>query len=666
MGCSVLYITIVSPLSLQSGNEDKSMNRKSETLHPRPQLTRARWIDLGGEWGFTYDDNGCGIDDHWQERQDVFTRAIQVPYPPESSASGIGDNGFHAVAWYRRTFEVDAEDAGKRLILHCGAVDYSAQVWVNGHLVAMHEGGQTPFSADITPALHPTGEQVIVIRAEDEPKDLTQPRGKQDWQEPPHEIWYHRTTGIWQPVWLEPVSSTYISQIRWTPDLDSGLLSFMIVLQRVGDEPLNVRVKLNLHGVDLADDTYMMRGTELKRQIAFDPAAMVDGGDRLLWSPRKPNLIDVTLAVLAGDEVIDEVQSYIGIRSVSVSNGRFLLNGLPYYLRLVLEQGFWPESHLAPPDADAFRREVELIKEMGFNGVRIHQKVEDPRFLYWCDRLGLLVWGEMANAYVFTPQAVGRLTREWIEVVTRDYNHPCIVAWVPFNESWGVPNVAHDKAQQHYVQALYHLTKTLDPTRPTVGNDGWDNFVSDIFGVHDYSFDGAVLRDRYGSFEAVERTLREVQPSYHSLILPGYRREGEPIMLTEFGGINFHTNGDGPGYGYSTVTDSESFLIGYKELLDAILNSPAIAGFCYTQLTDVEQETNGLLTANREPKLNPADVRAITSQVSAAVPGDVISKMLQAHSVTSFTSAALKSKTGSLFATDLPNDAPEEIDQSVS
>ncbi|HEY6408592.1 MAG TPA: glycoside hydrolase family 2 TIM barrel-domain containing protein, partial [Ktedonobacteraceae bacterium] len=248
---------------------------------------------------------------------------------------------------------------------------------------------------------------------------------------------------------------------------------------------------------------------------------------------------------------------------------------------------------------------------------------------------------------VFSPSAVVRLTSEWMEVITRDYNHPCIVAWVPFNESWGVPNVARDAAQQHYVQALYHLTKALDPTRPTVGNDGWDNFVSDIFGVHDYTFDGQVLRDRYGSFEAVERTLQEVQPSHHALLLSGYRLEGEPIMLTEFGGISYHTHGEGPTYGYGVVPDSESFLAKYKELIDAIVSSPAIAGFCYTQLTDVEQETNGLLTADRKPKLDPAAVHEITTQVSAAVPGDVITKMLQAHSVTSFTSASLKGKSGS-------------------
>ncbi len=621
------------------------MQKMSEALHPRPQLTRARWIDLNGPWGFAYDDAARGLDEKWQEREEVFTCTIQVPYPPELPASGIGDNGFHAIVWYRRTFEVLPEDTEKRLLLHCGAIDYYAQIWVNGQLVAKHEGGQTPITADITTALQPGGEQVLVIRAEDAPKDLTQPRGKQDWQEPPHDIWYHRTTGIWQPVWLEPVPSTYISQVRWTPDLDRGLLFFTVALEREEDTPLNLRVRLYQDGMDLANDVYMMRGTDLKRQIAFDPAVMVVS-DHLLWSPRNPNLIDVTLTVFSSDTIIDEVQSYIGIRGVDVANGRFLLNGLPYYLRLVLEQGYWPETHLAAPDGDALRREVELIKSMGFNGVRVHQKVADPRFLYWCDRLGLLVWGEMANAYVFSTSAVERLTREWMEVVKRDYNHPCIVAWVPLNESWGVPNVARDPAQQHYVQALYHLTKALDPTRPVIGNDGWDNFVSDIFGVHDYTFEGSVLTDRYGSFEAVERTLLEVQPSNHALILPGHRREGEPIMLTEFGGITFGSNGNGPTYGYGMVADSQHFLTKYKELIDAIMKSPAIAGFCYTQLTDVEQETNGLLTENREPKLDPAAVREITTQVSAAVPGDVITKMLQAHSVTSFTSAGLKSKSG--------------------
>ena len=471
------------------------------------------------------------------------------------------------------------EYAGKRLLLHCGAIDYRAHVWVNGQLVATHEGGQTPFTADITAALRPGDEQVIVIRAEDAPLDLAQPRGKQDWQEQPHNIWYQRTTGIWQPIWLEPVAPTHITQVRWTPDLDQGVIGLSVTFQRPEEiASLRLRVQLSLHGVTLADDTYMVQGTEVQRQIALDRAGMMDR-EKLLWSPEHPNLVDATLTLLASDERLDEVQSYTGLRSVDVDNGHFLLNGFPYYLRFALEQGYWPQSHLAAPGVEALRREVELAKELGFNGVRIHQKVEDPRFLYWCDRLGLLVWGEMANAYVFSPPAVERLTREWLEVLARDYSHPCIVAWVPLNESWGVPDVARDPAQRHYVQALYYLTKALDPTRPVIGNDGWEQVVSDIYGVHDYSFEGATLRERYGSLEAAKRTLHEVQPGHRLLELPGYHYTNQPIMLTEFGGISYRPKSDAPWFGYGTVTDHDAFLSKYRELVDAILDSPAIAGF---------------------------------------------------------------------------------------
>ena len=595
-------------------------------IHPRPQLTRARWIDLGGTWDFAYDDSGQGFDAGWQERVDVFTHTIQVPFPPESSESGIGDTSFHPIVWYRRTFSVSPEDRVKRLLLHCGAVDYRASVWINGRLVATHEGGQTPFSADITPALQPDENQVLVICAEDMPQDLAQPRGKQDWLEQPHEIWYDRTTGIWQPIWLEAVAPTHISHVRWTPDLDRGVLGFSVNFQGGEQTDLRLRVQLSLHGATLADDIYAVRGTVVERQIAFDRAGMMSR-EKLLWSPEHPNLVNATLTLLTGNEVVDKVQSYVGLRSVGIGSGHFLLNGLPYYLRLVLEQGYWPESHLAAPSAEALLHEVELVKALGFNGVRIHQKVEDPRFLYWCDRLGLLVWGEMANAYVFSPTAMERLTREWLEVLDRDYSHPCIVTWVPLNESWGVPDVARDPAQRHYVQALYYLTKALDPTRPVIGNDGWEHVVSDIFSIHDYAFDGDTLRERYGNLEAVRRTLREVQPGYRSVVLPGYQHTHEPIMLTEFGGISYRPQPRTSWFGYGTVTDPDAFLSKYRELLDAILESSSVAGFCYTQLTDTEQETNGLLTANREPKFDIAAVRLITERVSAAVAGDVIRQM---------------------------------------
>ncbi len=607
--------------------------------HPRPQMTRECWTDLCGPWGFAHDDADVGLEQGWPERSDPFDRTIIVPFPPESRASGIADPAPHPIVWYRRVFRVSSEDRQGPLLLHFGAVDYAAQVWVNGKLVARHEGGHTPFQADISRVLTDGNvDQVLVVRAEDQLADLTQPRGKQDWEPEPHKIWYPRTTGIWQPVWLEPVAPTHVAGIHWTPDLDRGLLGFQVTLNRRPDHPLRLRLRLSLRDALLQDLTYHLERPDLRAAVALDPGEQAMARGRLLWAPEHPNLIDAELTLLDGDQVIDRVQSYAGLRSCGFADGRFLLNGRPYYLRLVLEQGYWPESHLAAPSGDALRREVELVKSLGFNGVRIHQKVEDPRFLSWCDRLGLLVWGEMANAYVFSPMAVERLTREWMEVVRRDVSHPCIVTWVPLNESWGVPALQADPAQRAYVRALYHLTRALDPTRPVIGNDGWEHVASDVWGVHDYEQNPAILRERYGTPEAVERTIREIQPYYRSIGLPEAHRLGEPVMLTECGGITDAPAPGQPWFGYGHVRDPDAFLARYRDLIDVILDCPTIAGFCYTQLTDTEQETNGLLTADRVPKLNPTAVHAITSRPSKAVPGEALDQLRAAAQNTSIQS----------------------------
>lgn len=606
-------------------------------LHPRPQLTRPRWTDLGGQWQFAYDDNNRGIAEHWIDQPDNFPRTITVPFPPESQASGIGDTTFHPIVWYRRTFTVPADDQQGRMLLHFGAVDYRAHVWVNGHLVAEHEGGHTSFTADISAVLRSgDAEQVVVVRAEDQPTDLAQPRGKQYWQPEPGRIWYHRTTGIWQPVWLEPVSETFIQEIRWTPDLDRGMLGLYVRLNGAPAQPVQIRVRLSLRGTQLADDTYTLERQETRRDIALEAGGFTMDYRKVLWSPRHPNLIDATITLLQNDEPLDEVQSYAGLRRVEARDGRFLLNGTPYYLRLVLAQNYWPESHLAAPSSAALRREVELVKALGFNGVRIHQKIEDPRFLYWCDKLGVLVWGEAANAFVYNGDAAERLTHEWLEAVRRDYNHPSIVTWVPLNESWGVPNLDRDPAQRDYVRALYYLTKALDPTRPVIGNDGWQHVVGDILGIHDYALDGDALRERYGTPAALDRTLESVQPHHRKLLIDGRRRAGEPVMLTEFGGLS-QTPGEGEHWwGYGTVPGSEAFLAKYDELITAVLQCEGIFGFCYTQLTDTEQETNGLLRADRTPKLDLHAVRAINSQASKAVPGDIILDIHIAAEVTTF------------------------------
>jgi len=600
--------------------------------HPRPQLTRERWTDLCGAWGFAYDDADVGLKDRWVDRPEALDRSITVPYPPESSASGIGDRRPHRVLWYRRVFASPAA-AGERLLLHFGAVDYHARVWVNGRLVAEHAGGFTPFSADITDVLV-EGEQVVVVRSEDDPHDLEQPRGKQDWEDVPHAVWYDRTSGIWQPVWLEPVPADHVTEVRWVPDLDTGQLRMDVRLTRADDRPLRLQVTLTAHGEVLVDDEVHVRGSHVRRDFPLRLTDLALGGAAHLWSPETPNLIDARLRILevvdAGHSsersVIDEVASYTAMRSIAARGRRILLNGRPYFLRLVLSQPWWPESHLAAPSADALRAEVEHVLALGFNGVRLHQSLADPRFLAECDRHGLLVWAEMPAAYEFSPRAVERVTKEWTEMLARDANAPCVIAWVPVNESWGVPHLETSAAQRDFVRALYHLTKALDPTRLVIGNDGWEQIVTDVVTVHDYTPRPEVLKQRYGDTAAVEDTLRRTQPGYRSVLLPGVHWGHEPVMISEFGGLTYDEQpGDHTVWkGYAIVSDADQLVERYRGFIDPLLDSPALAGFCYTQLTDVQQERNGLLNEDRRPKADPATIRAITRRPAAAVPADEI------------------------------------------
>ncbi|UVF20466.1 glycoside hydrolase family 2 [Microvirga terrae] len=602
-------------------------------LHPRPQLRRERWIDLCGPWGFALDDEDKGNTERWFERAEPFDREIVVPFPPESKLSGVHDTGFHPVVWYRREIRIEDADRRDRFLLHFGAVDYKAAVWVNGRMAVEHVGGQTPFSADITPLLIPGEAQVIVVRAEDEPRDLQQPRGKQYWEKEPGYIWYHRTTGIWQPVWLEPVPAVAIAELRWTPDVDRFGVGLVIRLDQTPPDDWRVRVQLRGDRPlrTLVDDTCLLTGREVRRDLLLDiNDAAVRRRRTLLWAPEHPNLVEATIELIDGSgAVVDRVESYFGLRRIEARDGRFIINGIPIFLRLVLAQNYWPDSLLAAPDGEALRREVDLAQQLGFNGIRIHQKIEDPRFLYWCDRLGMLVWSEAANAYVYSDRAAEMLTREWQEAIRRDYNHPAIITWVPLNESWGVPDLDRSAQQRHFVRSLYHLTKALDPTRPVIGNDGWQHAVGDIFGVHDYAPTGAMLRERYADRETIARTFREVRPHHHPLLGEGAKIENEPIVISEFGGLGFVPQATEDWFGYGQFSSADELLVRYEELVDALLASTALAGFCYTQLTDTAQETNGLLTVNREPKFDIERVRAINSRPSKAVPSEILDVLIK-------------------------------------
>lgn len=594
----------------------------TQHAYPRPQLQRADWQTLNGRWRFAYDDAGV-----WRSPPDVpnWPLSIEVPYPPECEASGVGDTGFHPSLWYQRDFNCSAD--GGRILLRFGAVDYAARVWVNGHLVATHEGGHTPFVADITESLSSTGTQVVTVAVRDDPHDLTQPRGKQDWQLQAHGIWYPRTSGIWQTVWLERVNKTHVEKLRWTPYVDGFAIDVEAsVAGDIGGE-LVFEVELSHGDRWLARDSYRVLNGELSRRIALSDPGIDDFRNELLWSPERPTLLQAKVRLRHQGEVVDEFESYTALRSVDILRDRFMLNGRPYLLRLVLDQGYWPSTHLAAPSDQALRRDVELAKAMGFNGVRKHQKIEDPRYLYWADVLGLLVWEEMPSAYRFTGTAIKRVVAEWTEAIDRDYSHPCVIVRVPFNESWGVPELTSRRAQRDAVQALYHLTRTLDPTRPVIGNDGWESSATDIIGIHDYDTDPDHLRARYASEGAPEQLFDRRRPGGRILTLDGYPHRGQPIMLTEFGGVACRVTASGESridaWGYTMVEDIESFAIKFAALLHAVIHTPMLSGFCYTQFCDTFQESNGLLSATREPKLPLDEYYRITTETRMHIPGGV-------------------------------------------
>jgi beta-galactosidase/beta-glucuronidase len=565
--------------------------------YPRPQLERAEWFSLDGEWEFALDREAkCRLPDEPQ-----WAMRIRVPFTPEAPASGVGDTSFYRVCWYRRQFDSPRLGPGELLILHFCAVDYVATVWVNGQIVAEHEGGYTPFEADITGFLREDGPQTIVVRVEDDPADLSKPRGKQDWQLVPHSIWYPRTTGIWQSVWVERVAPSYIGAVRWTPNVERWEIGFEAWIAGESRDDLRLNLKLYAYDTLLVDDTYAVVAGEVHRRVALSDPGIDDYRNELLWSPERPTLMFAELRLCtAQGELLDSVRSYTALRSIGIQGDKFVLNGRPYQLRMVLDQGYWPETGLTAPDDDAYRRDVELAKAMGFNGARKHQKIESPRYLYWADILGLLVWEEMPSAYRYTRTSIERLTREWEAAIARDVSHPSIIAWVPFNESWGVPDLPDSPAQRHYVQALYHLTKTLDPTRPVIGNDGWESVATDIVGIHDYDDRPERIARRYAADE-VPRLFKRERPGGRLLLLEGQTQE-QPIMLTEFGGIAYSPDRAGT-WGYSRVDTPEEFARRYMELLRVIRALPLLAGFCYTQFADTYQEANGLLYADRTPKM---------------------------------------------------------------
>ena len=583
--------------------------------YPRPEFVREEWMNLNGRWAFDYGD----------ERTE-----IEVPFVCQSKLSGIGKRIKEDRVTYERKFKVPGAWKDRQVLLHFGAVDYRCSVFINNRCVGHHTGGQTSFQFDITRYLN-WEEESIRVEVVDPLQDESIPRGKQFWEEEPKFIWYTPSTGIWQTVWLEPVARTSLSWIHFIPDIDEGTVKMDYQLSESSVLPCRVHVKVRLgeneifHGNMLCNTARNSWTVDIFRKKAMEGAFHFTGN---YWSPENPILYDVLVQVDDGitGAPVDFVESYFGMRKIHVENGKLYLNNQPYYQKQLLDQGYWKEGLVTAPSDQDYQEDIRKSKAMGFNGCRKHEKVEDPRFLYWADKMGFLVWEAMASFWSYTPQAAEAFIREWMEVIHRDYNHPSIIVWGMLNESWGVPRIYINRQQQDFSRALYYLAKGLDETRLVISNDGWEMTETDICAFHSYKHgekedyaQHSIFKDALKRIDSLHLIMEKI------LFAKGSEYKGQPVVLTECGGItvkNEKASGasaeeaiqqEDREWGYTSASE-EDFLDEYGRIVGAIYDSELLSGFCYTQLTDVEQETNGLLTNDHCYKFDPEEIRKINER----------------------------------------------------
>ena len=578
--------------------------------YPRPQFIRKQWQNLNGKWNFTFDDNDKG------ETEGYFkdfpkNRKINVPFTYETKLSEIEDESIHYIVWYNRKINISKEQLqNNKIILNFEGSDYKTKIWINGNYIGENVGAYSRFSFDIENYVI-QGENDITIKVEDSlSKD--QPRGKQRYKKESWKCWYIQTTGIWKTVWIEWVSKKYLKSIKNTPEMNKVHLEIETNLLETDFEKRNyyIEIEISFAGQILNKTKELLNANYQKVEMNI-----VQGGVKHIlqqWSTNQPNLYDINYKLYCEDKVIDIVDSYFGVRDISIKGNEIYLNGEQLYLKLILDQGYWKQSHLTPPNEESLIKDIESVLRFGYNGIRKHQKIEDERFLYWCDVKGVLVWSEMANCYNFDDNSLQNFTNEWIKVVKQNYNHPSIITWVPINESWGVPEVGICKKQQNFINSLYYLTKSIDNTRLVISNDGWEHTISDIITIHDYKQDYELLYEEYTDEERkVLNNLKEYNGK-HSLFVNGYKYEGQPVIMSEYGGIAIYS-GEGWGYG-KQVKDEKEFIDRFTKLTKSIKNIPYISGYCYTQLTDVQQEINGLMDSERNYKIDSNIIRNVNNK----------------------------------------------------
>ena len=563
--------------------------------YPRPQFVRDGWMNLNGTWQFEIDGGASGRDRGLVQKEKL-DGEILVPFCPESKLSGVQHLDFMAAVWYRRTFELPKEAEGKRVFINFGAVDYLAEVWVNGVSVGTHRGGYAPFQFEITGAVHP-GENTIVVCADDDVRSFHQPRGKQSIGYTPDGCCYTRTTGIWQTVWLEWTNETRLVSVRLTPDVSNS----SVLIEAEIDGPtkgISLAAEASFGGEEGQGEIEVDADGNIARMILF-----ID--DAQLWNVGEPNLYDLRLTLKKDGEKIDELKSYFGLRTITFDGMKCLINGRPVFQRLVLDQGFFPDGIYTAPTDEDLKADIERSLAMGFNGARLHQRVFEPRYLYWADRLGYICWGEMASWGLEPkdPWALPVFLDEWLQILRRDYSAPSIVGWCPWNETWGEDNSGQ---LAETMRMSYRVTKAYDPTRPCIDASGGIHVETDIYDTHDYEQDPAIYKERYAPDAEVIYDRLSKRQHY----------AGQPVFISEYGGIAWNPDGQGWGYGNGPKTEEE-FIERYRGLTDTLLDNPNHMGFCYTQLYDIEQERNGLYYYDRTPKFDPEVIHAITSRKAA-------------------------------------------------
>ena len=571
------------------------MHNKSRNEYPRPDFKRDSWLNLNGIWDFTFQSRD--IPDTCYIQGSHYNKKILVPFCYQSKMSGIGTTKYYETVWYSRQFHITPKQKNKKILLHFAGVDYYCRLYINGKFVGEHEGGYDLFTFEISEYVF-DGDNRIVLKVTDD-RRVDHPRGKQYWEDIPDRCWYTESTGIWKPVWLEFTEEYYLETLRILPDINLCQIHLDTDISKKFKGYL--RVKIFWKNELCQELSYrIISHTHVSEIITIPPQDFID--EIHYWSPEHPNLYSITLELMEDNYIYDKVESYFGMRQIEIKNEQIYLNHRPLYQRLILDQGYWPDTLLTAPDEKSIIRDLELIKEMGFNGLRMHQKIEEPLFYYHADRLGLFVWLELPSPYDFGTTEIHTVLNQWEAILKNNWNHPSIITYVPFNESWGLRNIAKDFMQQSFANCVYYLTKALDPTRIISTNDGWEfPCATDFYGFHDYFSSAKAFDAQYADWEK----RFEIGMTNRPLKSDGTERKTLPVLLTEFGGIAFKNDlfsAGSWGYNESVATDN-AFEETLTTQISSILKSSLLCGYCYTQLTDVMQEVNGLLHPDRTPKI---------------------------------------------------------------